>query len=122
MKISQEQLSDNLKQPLAPVYLVSGDEPLLIEESIQQIRQAAKTQNFNEREVWHADAKFDWNNLLASANSLSLFSEKTLIEIRLTSDKLSETGKKAVFMNGNLQRIFSDYSQALTFFEIKTGA
>jgi len=95
MKIDQDQLREHL-QPLSPVYLISGDEPLVIEESIQQIREAAKTQNIGEREVWYADAKFDWNNLLASANSLSLFAEKTLIEIRLTSNKLSEAGKKAI--------------------------
>ena len=96
MKISQEQLSENINNSLMPVYLISGDEPLLVEETIQQIRQAAKTQQFTEREIWHADAKFDWNNLLASSNSLSLFAEKILIEIRLSSNKLPDAGKKAV--------------------------
>ncbi|MDD3437623.1 MAG: hypothetical protein PHC64_10770 [Candidatus Gastranaerophilales bacterium] len=31
-----------------------------------------------------------------------------------------KTGKKAIFMNGRLQRIFSDYDEALTIFEIYT--
>jgi len=34
---------------------------------------------------------------------------------------LLKTGKKGIFMNGRLQRIFSDYTEAMTMFEIWTS-
>lgn len=32
-----------------------------------------------------------------------------------------KTGKKAIFMNGKLQRIFTNYNEALTIFQIWTS-
>ena len=75
MKVKPEQLSRHLQQ-LAPVYLVFGEEPLLVQEACDAIRTAARAQGFNERELFHGEAGFDWNLLLNEANSLSLFADK----------------------------------------------
>jgi hypothetical protein len=45
---------------LAPVYVVSGDDPLLCQEAADAIRGAARQQGFDERQVFSADANFDW--------------------------------------------------------------
>lgn len=74
---------------------VSGDEPLLIEEAITPLRQEARKQGYT-REIFHVDQHFDWTQFSAQTLSLSLFSDKQLIECRLKSPKLSDQGKTAL--------------------------
>jgi len=95
-KLRPEQLENQLQGQLTPVYLVSGDEPLLVQEACDRIRAAARAQGFGERELFHADANFDWTQLLSAANSLSLFAEQKLLELRLPSGKPGEKGSKAL--------------------------
>ena len=51
MRVYPDKLADHLQQKLLPVYLVSGDEPLLLQECCDQIRQKARIENCNEREI-----------------------------------------------------------------------
>lgn len=95
-KLRPDQLSSTLNKTLATVYLVSGDEPLLIQETCDQIRKAARQQGFTEREIFHAETSFDWNQLLASANSMSLFADKKIFEIRMPNGKPGDKGTKAI--------------------------
>ncbi|WP_286236776.1 DNA polymerase III subunit delta [Neptuniibacter halophilus] len=90
MKLRPEQLSGHLKKGLAPVYLITGDEPLLSEESSDLLRHSLQQQGFSEREVLHVDGSFSWEYLLECANALSLFAEKKIIELRLGSSKLNK--------------------------------
>lgn len=95
-KLRPEQLSGALRKSLAPAYLVSGDEPLLSQESCALIRQAARKAGFNERELHHVDNSFDWDQLLTSVNSLSLFAERKIIELRIDNGKPGDKGAKAL--------------------------
>ena len=45
MKLAPAQLAKHLQGGLAPVYIVSGDDPLLCQEAADAIRSAAQTQN-----------------------------------------------------------------------------
>lgn len=90
MKTNPDQLSTQLSKTTAPVYFVTGDEPLIIEESCDQIRLHLKNQGFNEREVLHVEAGFKWEYLLECANALSLFADLRLIEIRLNAQKINK--------------------------------
>ncbi|MFT6915675.1 MAG: DNA polymerase-3 subunit delta [Motiliproteus sp.] len=92
MKLKSEQLGNHLKQPLQPVYLLSGDEPLLVLEAGDKFRVAARQQGFSEREVFYADAGFSWEALLQSSQSLSLFSDKQLIELHIPNGKPGTKG------------------------------
>lgn len=94
MKIKPEQLAGQLKKGLAPIYLITGDEPLLSEESCDQLRKTLTAQGFSEREVIHVDASFNWEYLLECANALSLFAEKKVIELRLGSQKLNKSASQ----------------------------
>lgn len=96
MKVKAEQLSAHLRKSLAPVYIVSGDEPLLAQECCDAIRTAARANGFGEREVFHAEGSFDWNLLLTEANSLSLFAEKKILELRIPNGKPGDKGSKAL--------------------------
>ena len=95
MKINLYELEQQLRQGLKPIYLITGDEPLLVDEACQQIRDYAAQQGFTEREKYQADRQLDWQSLWQSANSLSLFSSQKLIEIQL-QNKLTETASKGL--------------------------
>ena len=73
MQLSIEKLETHLAQGLAPVYFFSGDEPLQLGEAADAVRGTARAQGFTEREVMDVDKGFDWNNLIAAGNALSLF-------------------------------------------------
>ncbi|MEX2961147.1 DNA polymerase III subunit delta [Microbulbifer sp. TYP-18] len=96
MRINPRQLSQNLNRGLTPIYVVSGDEPLLVQECCDSIRAAARQKGYDERELLHGEHNFDWGTLLAAAGSLSLFAKKKLIELRLPGGKPGDKGSRAL--------------------------
>jgi DNA polymerase-3 subunit delta len=96
MKLAPAQLNKHLQGTLAPVYIVSGDDPLLCQEAADAIRAAARQQGFDERQVFSADASFDWGTLLQAGASLSLFAQRRLLELRLPSGKPGDKGAAAL--------------------------
>lgn len=96
MKLNPAQLAKHLQGSLAPVYVVSGDEPLLCQEACDAIRAACRQRDFSERQVFNAEANFDWGLLLEAGASLSLFAEKRLLELRLPSGKPGDKGAAAL--------------------------
>ncbi|KKO47282.1 DNA polymerase III subunit delta [Arsukibacterium ikkense] len=89
-KLYANQLSAQLQQGLAGCYLVFGEEPLQKIEAIDALRQAAKTQGYDERLSFTVDNQFDWSALHNELGAMSLFAEKRLIELEL-SQKLPPT-------------------------------
>jgi DNA polymerase-3 subunit delta len=96
VKIQANQLPTRLRKNLAPCYLVSGDEPLLVTEALDDIRQAARERGFMARESQMATQSFDWSALAASSANLSLFAEKRVIELRIPTGKPGRDGSKAI--------------------------
>jgi DNA polymerase III subunit delta len=96
MKLYPDKLESQLKQGLLPVYFFSGDEPLQLGEAADTVRKQARGEGFTEREVMHVDKGFDWNELLASGNAMSLFAERKLIDLRLPSGKPGKDGAAAL--------------------------
>jgi DNA polymerase-3 subunit delta len=96
LKIHANQLSRQLKGNTLPLYWVSGDETLLVQEATDHIRQYLAQHDYSEREVWHVDASMDWQALLLSANSLSLFSSRKRLELRFTNSKPGDKALKAL--------------------------
>lgn len=90
MNVRPERLAEHLRQGLKPLYLVSGDQPLLVQETCDEIRAAARAAGYTHRKVFHADTGFNWDELYYSGNALSLFAEQHLLEVRLSKvpDKL----------------------------------
>ncbi|HUP91709.1 MAG TPA: DNA polymerase III subunit delta [Solimonas sp.] len=83
MRLNPSQLSAHLAKGLAPIYVVAGDEPLLVQESLDAIRAAARKAGFSERQVLDADRYFNWQEVADSSASLSLFASKRIVEVRL---------------------------------------
>lgn len=87
MKLRVEQLPAALSRGLGHAYLISGDEPLLVGEAADAIRAAARAAGYLDRQVFLAERGFSWDELYHSAQSMSLFAEKRLLELRLPSGK-----------------------------------
>jgi len=96
LKIQANQLSSHLKKSLAPCYLVTGDEHLLVAEALDAIRAAARERGFSMRELHVATTGFDWAQLAASSSNLSLFAEQRIIELRLPTGKPGRAGGQAI--------------------------
>ena len=96
MQLKGEQLAAHLERGLQGVYLVYGDEPLLVIEAADAIRAAARRRGFDEREVLTAIAGFNWNDLHHAAGSRSLFGGRTLIDLRVPTGKPGREGGAAL--------------------------
>jgi len=95
MLLKSDQLAGSLKRGLAPIYLVAGEEPLLLLECCDQIRAAAKTQGFIERELLHVEPGFDWSELRHAATP-SLFATQKIIDLRVRTGKPGPEGAKVL--------------------------
>jgi DNA polymerase III subunit delta len=96
MRLKPEQTAAALQKSLAPVYFISGDEPLQLGEIADAVRAAARKAGYTSREVLVADSGFSWNELAESAASLSIFADKKIIELRLPTATPGAEGSKAL--------------------------
>ena len=101
MKIKADQLKSHLQQSLqtkqlSPIFIISGDEPLLTQEAADAIRSSARQIAFTERETFDVDARFDWNQVFNETNALSLFADKKILELRIANGKPGDKGSKAI--------------------------
>ncbi len=96
MPLRFDQLEDHLRKGLAPIYVVTGDEPLQHAEAADAIRAAARAGGTAAREVYEAGSDFDWSRLSESADSLSLFAERRLVDLRLPGGKPGREGGQAL--------------------------
>jgi len=96
MKIKPDQLSKHLSNGLESLYFVFGPEILLVEQSLALIKEAAKENNFSDRVRFDIDGQFSWDTIISEMANQSLFTEKRVIECRLTTGKIGIKGSKAL--------------------------
>ncbi|MEM9208984.1 MAG: DNA polymerase III subunit delta [Pseudomonadota bacterium] len=96
MKIPANRLSSHLREPLLPCYLISGDEPLLVSEATDAIRESARRQGFDSRDLHVQLTGFDWGALAAAGAELSLFASRRIVELRLPTGKPGRDGGAAI--------------------------
>ena len=96
MRLKPDQIAAALKKGLAPVYFISGDEPLQLGEMADAVRATARAAGYDTREVLVADAGFSWHQLTESAGSLSIFADKKIIDLRLPTGTPGTEGAKAL--------------------------
>ena len=96
MLLKGEQLAAHLDRDLKAVYVIYGDEPLLVIEAADAIRAAARRKGFDEREVLTAIAGFNWNELHLATGNMSLFGGRQLIDLRIPTGKPGREGGKAI--------------------------
>lgn len=96
MKVFPDRLAQTLTGTLPSVLLVAGPEPLLVEESMDTIRRAARSSGVPERVVLDADARFDWSQLTTATETGSLFATQRLVEVNLPTGKPGKEGGAAL--------------------------
>ena len=96
MRLKPEQLVSSLQKNLGSVYLISGDEPLQIVELADSIRQAAKQAGFLEREIFSTDTGFEWSEITTSSQSMSIFGDKKVIDLRVPTANFGNEGAKTL--------------------------
>ncbi len=95
MQLKPEQLASHLENSLSTIYLVGGEESLLVQESVQNIRQKARLEGYEERVVFDAKG-LDWADVAAENYVMSLFSQKKIVEIRIDSGKPGREGGRVL--------------------------
>jgi len=96
VNLRPEQLAAHLDKPLAPLYVLHGNEPLLVLEAGDAIRAAARKQGYAEREVLVAGQGFKWRELQSAAGNLSLFGASKLVDLRIPNGKPGRDGGEAL--------------------------
>ena len=96
MQLRPDQLASHLAKPLAPLYLVHGNEPLLVIEAADAIRNVARQQGFTEREVMVVGTGFRWDELFMAAGNMSLFGDRKLVDLRIPTGKPGRDGSEAL--------------------------
>ena len=96
MNLKLDALTAHLAKKLAPLYVVHGDEHLLAIEACDRIRGAVRAAGFVERDVLEVDRYFRWSRFVESGQSLSLFGDKKLIEVRIPNGKPGKEGSVAL--------------------------
>ena len=94
MRLKLPQLSAHLSKNLCPIYLISGNEPLQVDEACDQIRLRAKNLGYHHREIFSVEGNFNWSQVSTATENLSLFSEKKIIDLRVPSGKFGSEGAK----------------------------
>ena len=81
---------------MLPLYIFSGDEPLLMMEAMDALRLTAKKLGFTEREVLLQERGFDWSALMNAGQTMSLFGDKRWVELRIPTGKPGRDGAEAL--------------------------
>jgi DNA polymerase-3 subunit delta len=101
MRLNPGQLAQHLAKSLLPIYVVSGDEPLLVEESLDLIRAAARRNGYTERDVFDVERGFNWGQVIEACASMSLFASRRIIEVRMPKGPGAARGKAAADEGGD---------------------
>lgn len=98
MQLRADQLAAALQRGgLKALYTIQGDEPLLAQEAADALRAAARAAGYSERQVFTVSgAHFDWSGVLGAAQSMGLFADKKILEIRIPSGKPGKEGSAAL--------------------------
>lgn len=79
---------------MKPVYLVCGDEPFLVEEAVAAIIGAAMTQGYADRQRYSLESGFSWPQFQESLASPSLFSARSIYELRVPAGGREALGRE----------------------------
>jgi DNA polymerase-3 subunit delta len=92
MRINTDQVARALQKDLARAWLIAGDEPLLTGEAADAVRARARAEGYAGRDFFVTDSRFDWSEIRHASRSLSLFSERRILEIRMPTPRPGKEG------------------------------
>lgn len=83
IRIYPEQLNAQLHEGLRACYILTGNEPLFLQESQDAVRAAAQLQEFTEHVSIVIDAHTEWDAIFSTCQSLSLFASRQTLMLTL---------------------------------------
>ena len=86
----------SLDQNLTSLYLLSGDEPLLLRDWLDSARGLLKQSGFEDIQSHSTDTSFDWNDLLYEIDAPSLFADKKCHIVRIPNGKPGQQGSNVI--------------------------
>ncbi len=89
-QVRADALAGALARGVPPIVWIHGDEPLIVLEGAQAVRDTLRTQGFDERQVFEAGRGFRVDALVAETDALSLFAGRRLIELRFGAAKATK--------------------------------
>jgi len=102
MRVTLDEIAGRLKacgpeasNHLPKVILLNGNEPLLVEEALDGVREVLKQHGFDERLRYQLESGFDWGQITGVGQAMSLFAERRIIEFRVPKS-LGVAGTKAI--------------------------
>lgn len=98
MGCSPDELPEKLRAGPASTYLVSGDETLLVIEATDAIRARARAAGYLDREVFFIERGFDWDAVRTASQSMSLFSARRILELRMPSGRPDQGAELLIAM------------------------
>ena len=72
IRLYPEQLRAQLNEGLRAAYLLLGNDPLLLQESLDAVRHTAGAQGFDEHHTVQVDNNTDWDALFSLCQAMSL--------------------------------------------------
>lgn len=96
MKLAAGQLVRHLERDLAAAYFIAGEEPLLLTQALARLRRAARQRGFTEHDLHVVERGFRWAELEGTADNLSLFGERRILELRLSSPRPGDAGARCI--------------------------
>ena len=85
-----------LDRPECQVFLVTGDEPYQHMRAADLYRKCLASAGFTDRKILSSEPGFDWSRLEAAKHDMSLFGERTLVDLRIPGGKPGTSGSKAI--------------------------
>lgn len=94
MRIFADKLAENLERKSFPIYLLMGNEPLLLQESKDTLYKNAKDKGFLDKQRFTLDKQVDWNLIFDCCQALSLFSNQQIIELEIPETGITAASAK----------------------------
>ena len=96
MQLRANQLKKHIGAGPATIYLVWGDEHLLVDEAAEEALGEIVNLGFDERQRVDMTTGGDWGEALNSARTMSLFASRRVMDIRLPGKGLDRKGSDAL--------------------------
>jgi DNA polymerase-3 subunit delta len=104
MNLTLGQLEAHLGKGVRPLYVLHGDETLLMQEAVDSLRAKARSLGYTERQSFVVQgAHFDWSSVQAACGAMSLFADRQIIEVSIPTGKPGKEGAVALQSLADLQ-------------------
>lgn len=89
IRTTPDQLDRQLRKGIHSSYFVVGNEPLLVQESMDMIRQHVQQRGLTEQFSFSLDAQYDWGSIFNLVQTRSLFAQYQLLILTLTENSIN---------------------------------